>query len=89
MTDRDRVIAEEIRARIRAPRFEPYRVVLKNGQRFEVPDSAFGALYGDTTLVGYDYSPVDGIPEHLATIPVADIDRVETVAGRAEPAAAR
>ena len=86
MTDREREIVEDIRARIRAAPFVPYRVILKNGQRFEVPQSAFGGLYGGTAVVGYDYSPVDGIPEHLAMIPVADIGRVE-VAPAAGPAA--
>ena len=78
--------ADDLRDRLRAEPFEPFRLVMANGERIDIPAPACLGLHGERIFVGFDYDPVDDIPEYgdmLWRNQIVDVQPLEAAAARA------
>ena len=57
---------DDLRDRLHRKPFEPFRLVMANGERIDIPAPACLGLHGERIFVGYDYDPADDIPEYGA-----------------------
>ena len=58
----------DLRDRLHRKPFEPFRLVMANGERIDIPAPACLGLHGERIFVGYDYDPADDIPEYGAML---------------------
>jgi hypothetical protein len=73
------ITAADVRQRIQERPFRPFRVYLKDGRQFDVPDP-FWTLVGEPVLilgVAAKDEPPSHIPDHSVWVDYRLIDRVE------------
>jgi hypothetical protein len=75
------ITANDIRQRIRAHPFQPFRVYLTDGRHFDIPDPTW-TLVGEPVIflgVASEDDPRQRVPERTEMVDYALIDRVETL----------